>query len=214
VQTLQKYFGTGLQCWPIVPDFIHFGGLPLDAECFDALLRDLASMSRRRVLRTTRGAAIGVLVALTGSTPGDARKRKRNKKQRCPSYSPKECGHDCCTESFRCCDDREARGGQSCFLESYHCCPASDGGGACPRGDTCCPPRKGEVRPSCINTGLGEHCCPKDSGGACDIDEACCPSASTNSNNFGCCPSDRSCCNFDGDCHIAAGEICLGGCCF
>jgi hypothetical protein len=188
----------------------------MEAERFDAIVRDLATRSRRRLLGLLPVALIGA--AMSGGASTEAKRKRRRKKRkkrhrRCPSSAPKECGGNCCAKDAPvCCKNPYRRGGTECLGKHYRCCPVEFGGGACTFNEVCCPPRKGGIFPLCTNPVLGEHCCPLDSGGYCRPSESCCAPGMTNGDNYGCCETGRACCNGDGDCGV--GLTCYFGCCY
>lgn len=180
----------------------------MDAERFDAVAKRLHLGSRR----TFFGALIAGTLLGEGAFGAAAKKKKGKKK--CDSYYVKSCGRDCCSKGWsNCCPSPYKKGGKECFESGTKCCPAEFGGGACDINETCCPPRKGEIDRNCINTALGERCCPLNSGGYCGHGETCCPPEKTNSSNYGCCSVGEACCNTDSDCNLAIGDRCYGGCC-
>lgn len=186
----------------------------MDAEQFDALARRVEGKTRRLLVGGALAIPlIGGLHVATEARKKKKKKKGKKKKARCDSYYVKACGRDCCSKGYtKCCPAPGKRGGKECTDNSHKCCPASFGGGSCYSNETCCPPRKGEIDANCVNAALGYKCCPLNSGGYCDYDENCCPSETTNSNNYGCCQSGRSCCNYDSDCPL--GWECSGGCCY
>jgi hypothetical protein len=200
----------------------------MDPDRFDALSRALSAVgSRRGALASVLAGALALVDGQEAAASkslkqckkiDDKKRRKRcikkAKKQSCPSSSPIECGSGCCSRDFPICCAAADPANSVCASQHFQCCPVeTTGGGTCPIGTTCCPPRKGTIDPACIQPTLGGQCCPFNSGGRCFPRQHCCPPEKTNDANFGCCDDPEPCCNADADCNVAAGERCSFGCC-
>ncbi|HEY7035687.1 MAG TPA: hypothetical protein VH482_30390, partial [Thermomicrobiales bacterium] len=154
----------------------------MDGQRFDLLTRRLASTSRRHLIRTLAGGAIGGLASLAGGAEA-----KPN--ETCPG----ECGPcEVCDPSRGRCIPRDCHGHcRACDPATGKCVKTCPEGSVC-RGDACCPTANacGDV---CLAAPCDEHACE-----ACDPKRGACVST--------CDPATCQVCDGDGFCRPVCDE--------
>lgn len=158
----------------------------MEHETFDELTRQLKQGmgTRRGVVRLLAGSVLataGIHLGLASGASVSAKRKKKRSTGRCRGAFPVNCPAPAGDPLGR------------CYPRGAICCSRTYGGGACPSGQTCCPPSLVHPEGNCATP--TDRCCPASAGGgSCpDFAPVCC--APTLQDPFGLCiPSGFKCC--------------------